>query len=247
VTFVTALFVAALGALVALPFSASAISLIPGGSINPVGTTAALSPETTGPVINDNLIDFSISALPPELTIVGGKVQNRVVENPDGNLMFSPRIRDTFNIEGGQFWITAFEVSGFAGYETDVNYRLDGLGDQGFSIVDRSLDGDDLTFTFDTPLIVDAINPPGRQQTSRFPTIVTNATNYAAVGSMTITGQLVQEDGLGGVTALSDPFTIDVAGIMAPVADPIPGVPLPAPILMLGAAFFGLVGMRRRV
>ena len=130
--------------------SASALPLAPGAVIFPTGTTSAANPDLAGVNQNDNLIQFRMDPTPgTPFTDVGGNVQNRVTENASGNLIFGPRIRDTFNIDGGTFGILGFRLEGFGTFSTDVDFRTDGLGDKGFTSVSRSNDGNIMTFRYD--------------------------------------------------------------------------------------------------
>ena len=59
------------------------------------------------------------------LTDVGGTLQNRVTARTadDDGLNFMPRIRQTFNIDGGIFAIVGLSLTGFAGFDIDADYR----------------------------------------------------------------------------------------------------------------------------
>ncbi len=238
-----ATFIVALCATLLTVPSAGAVVLAPGGVINPTGTTFAANPDLGGLVINDNVLGFRMDPTPATpLMDVGGNVQNRVVRNGSNNLIFAPRIRDTFNIDGGIFAVTAFRLEGFGTFSTDVDFRTDGLGDKGFTSVSRSVSGDIMTFRYDNPLLVDAINPPGRQEESFFPSILTDAVAFADIGLMTIFGQLVEEDASGALNPLSDLVSVTIDGIAVPVAP----VPLPGAMLLFGPALAGLVLARRQ-
>lgn len=212
-----------------------AVTLNPGGVVATSGTTFAADPDLGGTVINDNLIPFSIAPFNAFQT-VGGNVQNRVVESDNlSTLIFAPRIRDTFNIATAAPWEwIGFQLDGYAGYAVDVDFRLDGLGDVGFTSVSRSVDGDLMTFRYDTPITVDGL-APGVQEESLFPSIKTDAVNYALTGSMTIFGQSTGDD--------DTLFSVTIDGLAAPVA-PIPA-PLPALLLLGGLSGFGVLRRRR--
>lgn len=212
--------------------AAYAAPLAPGGVVFPTGTTAAARPELAGTVVNDDLIPFSFPF--GQLQSVGGDVQNRVVRS-DGlaTLIFSPQIRDTFNIAVEEFEIIGFSVSGYGGFSADVDFRTDAPGDDGPTAVSRSVDGDLLTFRYDDPLTIDGI-APGAQEESLLPVILTDAQAFQLTGRMTIFGR-----------DLADPETVlttEIGGLAVPAA-----IPLPTSLGLLAAALagLGLLGRRR--
>ena len=227
-------------AFIAAPICALAIPLAPNSVIFPGGAT--FTPANSGLVIQDELLTFRMDATPATpLTDMGGTVQNRVVQNNLDELVFMPRIRDTFNIDGGTFGITAFRLEGFGTYDLDVDYRTDGLGDKGFTSVSRSLDGNIMTYRYDSPLLIDAI-APGLQEESLFPAIVSNATHFENTGKMTIFGQLHTKNIGAPPTAIGNLISVEIAGLAVPAPAP---VPLPASFLLLGSVMAGLFGFKR--
>ncbi len=217
---------------------AFAVPLDPGTVIFPTGTTAA-DPVQGGILVvqEDNLIGFQHDPTPvTPFTNIGGEVQSRVALNPFATLTFLPRIRDTYNIDGGTFAILGFSVDGYAGYDVDVDYRTDGPGDKGFSSVSRSLTGDLMTFRFDSPLFVDSINPPGRQEESLFPSILTDATAFKNTGTMRIVGEILPLGADAPSGSADNLFSITVDGIAAPATIPVPA----AGLLLIGG--LGLLG-----
>lgn len=237
-TSATAVFLLGLGQALAAP-------LLPGDSIGLSGVTFIDSVHGgTTPVVNDGLIEFRIDPTPTTFfTDTGGNVQNRVTSNGAGTLNFMPRIRDTFNIDGGTFGIVGFEVDGFGGFSTDVAFRTDGSGTKGPSSAERSPSGDILTFSYDDPLLIDALNPPGRKEESLFPSIVTDATHFENTGSMTIFGRLYDASSGGTPDPIGSIFSVTITGIAVPTVST---VPLPASGLLLLGGLAGLIGMRRR-
>jgi hypothetical protein len=148
-------------------------------------------------------------------------------------MVFRPRIRDTFNIafvDG--FEITSFRLDGYAGWDTDVGYRTDGLGDDGPSSVSRSVDGDLLTFRYDDTLFIDGL-APGVQEESLFPYIVTDAPNYEFTGTMTIFGREARNP--------TNTFETRITGLAVPST-----IPVPAAAWLFGSGLMGLVAVARR-
>lgn len=230
-------------AFVVAAHAANAVVLAPGGVAFTTGTTAAADPTLAATVINDNLIDFRYNPSPATpLTDVGGNVQNRVASGLlTDDIFFAPRIRDTFNIDGATFSIIGFSVNGYAGIDLDVDFRTDGLGDKGIFSVSRSADGDLLTVRFEERLFVDAINPPGRQEESLFPSFRTNASGFSNTGTMTIFGEILPLAALDdSASVAANVFSFTVDGIAAPTP-----VPVPAPLLLMSAAL-GLLGWTGR-
>ncbi|KPP89428.1 MAG: PEPC-term domain secreted protein [Rhodobacteraceae bacterium HLUCCA08] len=231
----------------ALATSVLAAPLAPGGVVNPVGTTAA-DPVHGGVqfVINDSLLGFAIDPMPvTPFTNVGGNLQNRVSERPSGFLTFAPRIRDTYNIHGGVFAIVGMQLTGFAGFSTDLDYRTDGPGDKGPTSASRSADGDTITLRYSDPLRVDSLLP-GVQEDSLFPSIATDAEAFALTGTATIFGFVLDEDDFDPNLGVNQPGTlhsVTIDGVAAPIVAP---VPLPASALLLLAGLGGLIVARRR-
>lgn len=167
-------------------------------------------------------------------------MQNRVVRSDNLEpLIFAPRIRDPFNNGFAScFEVIAFTLRGFAGATlTDVDFRTDGLGDKRPRSESRSVDGDLLTFRYDDPLINDAFDPPGVQDTSFFPAINTTATRFSLTGSMTIYGRDARADPDGPLTSKT------IRGIAVPAVVPLPAS---AVLLLAGIAGLGFAGCRMR-
>ena len=220
--------IAGLAAL-ALSTTTHAIPVAPGDFEFLPGTTTGAEPDLGGGVVNDNLIPFSVAPFNVFQTI-GGNVQNRVRSSTNlGTLIFSPRIRDTFNIATTSAQITGFQIDGYGGWTTDINYLTDGSGDDGPTSVVRSVNGDLLTFSYADPLHIDGLTPPGLQEESYFPTILTEATTYATTGTMIIFGHLNEDP--------TQTFSVVIDGLAVPV-------PLPAPLALV-AIGCAVLAMRR--
>ena len=228
-----------LGAILFCAFPAFSAPVAPGAVIFPTGTSFVADSELGGLVVNDDLLNFRMDPTPATpLTDVGGRVQNRVVRSNElGSLIFNPRIRDTFNIDGGTFGIVAFRLDGYAGWDLDVDFRTDGLGDKGITSVSRSVTGDLLTLRFNDPLFIDAI-APGVQQESLFTSIKTGARRFKNTGTMTIFGNLFS-NATGSPVASGDLVSVTIDGLA------VPAVPLPAGGVLIVTAMLGLFGVRR--
>lgn len=208
---------------------AIAIPLLPDNSILLNGTIAAINPELSGSVINDNIAGYlHLQPDSPHFTF-GYEYQNRVVRSDEtGNVIIAPRLRNPFNVTSGLGLIDSFSINGYAGWDVDVNYRTDGEGDRGPTSVDRSADGDVLTFTFGFPLVIG--NLLGMvQEESFFINILTDAPEFTTTGTATLFGRnLFYPDEL---------FSASIGGIAVPASA---RVPEPSIILLLLAGFSGL-------
>ncbi len=215
---------------------ALAVPLNPGGLVFTTGTTVFASPELGGLVQQDNLLDavFISSALP--FVNASYNIQNRVQEsNTLGTLIFGPRIRDPINIGIAPiFEIIAFTVSGYNGFEVDVNYRLDGSGDKGPTSVSRSADGDLLTFRYGDSLLNDQLGG-GIRDESYFPAILTDATAFTNTGVLTLFGRDTADDP-------NDPATLQSVTITGLAAPSVAAVSLPAEglLFVFGLGLLGL-------
>ncbi len=149
---------------------AQAVNLTSGNSVPLGGTTFAARPELGGIVIEDVL--RSIGA--------GLTLQDRIVRsNIDGTLDFYWRLRNdssspiTIGDPSGN--VSARRAS-FAGFSTDVDFRIDGLGIVPPLTANRSADGSTVEFLF-SPFTLAA------GESTRFFFIKTNATTYNASGT----------------------------------------------------------------
>ncbi len=212
-------FVPVLG-LALLASASNAAPLAPGGLIGLTGTTFAANPALGGTVQDDPLVPFAIGG-----GALTGNLQDRVVLSDDlGTMIFAPRIRETSLAAGGPpLEILSISVTGYAGYTTDVDFRTDGLGDTGPDTVSRSVDGDRLNFRYSAaPLVA--------PDESRFISILTDVPAFAPIGTATIVAR---------TSPTSQPFSVTLTGINAPVPEP-----TSAGLLLGGLAV--LSGSRRR-
>ncbi len=212
--------------------TAHAVPLTPGGLVSTVGTTTGASPDLAGVPVFEDLQDFRIitADLGPFFFTVGGEIENRVVRSGNlDTLIFQPRIVSTTNIDVAidRFAVTAFRLEGFGDFATDVDFLTDGPGDKGPTAVSRSLDGDTLDFFYFDSLFIDNLSM-GLKEASFFPTILTDATNYATTGSLTVFGRdITDPDDPGPV------LMVTVDGIAVPTRASVVAVAEPASWLTL--------------
>ncbi|MBV7299683.1 PEP-CTERM sorting domain-containing protein [Enterovibrio paralichthyis] len=169
----------------------NATPITAGDSVLLPGTTVVSNPELAGTVVRDDLKPYY--DLNPDLHplfIAGHHYQDRVVQSDvTGSLIFASRLRDPINVTGRDFLIDSIVLDGYSGFQTDVFYRTDGLGDRGPTFVERSADGDDLTFLFGFPLLLQNLVQE-IQDESLFINILTDATAYNTSGTATIYGRI---------------------------------------------------------
>ncbi|TWT86296.1 hypothetical protein Mal64_38360 [Pseudobythopirellula maris] len=209
--------------LLACASSAHAAPIGAGGVAFPVGTTSAANPDFAGPVQDDPLRGFEIRDNFDNLLLTGN-LQDRVsLSDNVGTLIFAPRLRDLVSVPGGPaVRITRLQVDGYGDHAIDVEYRTDGSGDVGPGTVVRSFDSNSLRFHYD----LDPILPPDE---SYFPSVFTDATDFAPIGVATITAEVI-----GGGT-----YTATIHGVNVPV-------PEPTGCLLLTAGLTAAATCRRR-
>ncbi|GMQ84050.1 MAG: hypothetical protein BMS9Abin06_0802 [Gammaproteobacteria bacterium] len=203
-----------------------AVSVVPGSTVALSGTTYTANPDLGGAIIRDQLIPFQVTDTLGTV-ILSGNVQDRVVRSTNtGNLIFAPRLRDLTN-PANVAWVMGFQMNGFDGFTTDIDYRTDGQGDIGPKNVDRDLTGSALTYGYgyDTTLIV----PPDE---GYFLSVLTDATAFDLSGQFTI---FVQNDFGANV------FSTSLRDVAAPST-----VPVPAAVWLFGSGLVGMLGVGRR-
>ncbi|YCM46446.1 S8/S53 family peptidase [Verrucomicrobiaceae bacterium 227] len=138
-------------------------NLPPGGSVDTNGTTFAACPEVGGTIIRDQLIPFEVRHPTLNTVLMTGRVQDRVIRNSAGRMVFSSQLRDLAN-PNGTAWVSQVRYYGFEGLTLGVEYRTDGSGQIGPRSISRSADGDRLTANHGVDLIV----PPDGQRALSF-------------------------------------------------------------------------------
>lgn len=208
-----------------LAINASAAIVAPGDSAFMPGTSLSGTPELDGSVIYENSLIYDLD--PNPLWLVGHPdVKNKVIQsNLANSLVFSLHLLGRLNTTSDDVLIDSVSLNGYAGWQTDVHYRTDAVGDRGPTFVERSADGDNLLFTFGFPLFLgNLVQEVGEES---YPIeILTNADFYDTTGRATIRGRTV---------AGNIPLQVSIAGLAVPTA-----VPLPASfsLFLAGIGFF---------
>jgi|GEM_PF-1981985 len=188
--------------------SAELPSLPPGGTVTPSGVRFSNCPDVGGGVIRDALIDFEVRHSSLDTVLLTGRLQDRVVRNSSGNLVYSPRLRD-LESPNGTAWIDEVVFTGFEGMTLRADYRVDGLGQVAPNTISRSSNGDTITVSHGNSLIV----PPEEQ---RFIQFLSTETDFDLTGTVRIT---VRNDFGAGA------FTTTIQGTAARPTPPPPALP----------------------
>ncbi|MCG8055306.1 MAG: VPLPA-CTERM sorting domain-containing protein [Candidatus Thiodiazotropha endolucinida] len=203
---------------------ASSAILSPGSSITLSGTTSTIDPDLAGTIIHEYLIGFEVTD-PSGDTLLTGNYLDRVIRSNNTNqLIFSGRIQDLAVTSENSLGIYDWLVTGFSGYQTDVDYRSDDIGDLAPDQATRLNDGNDILFDFPTEL-----EPP---ESSLFSSIATDAARFDLSGSAFF--------GIEDFVNDTD-YLLELNGIAAPSP-----VPLPAAFWLFGSAMIGLIGFQRQ-
>ena len=114
---------------IATSAQAASIFLPPGGFAPLVGTKSVWEPDLAGTVIRDQLLSFEIRNAAGAL-LYRARLQDRVVRSAaTGKLHLYQRIRDAAPALPGR--VTSIRSMDFGGWNTWVEYRIDGLGNVG--------------------------------------------------------------------------------------------------------------------
>ena len=101
-----------------------------------------------------------------------------------------------------------------------------------------------MTIRYDDLILVDSLNPLGRQEESLFMSILTDATDHDASGTMTIFTEIIPANTGSPSGIPGNLFSFTVAGISAPL-QAVPAVPVPASMALFGTGLFAFGAMRR--
>ncbi len=133
--------------------AALAVPAHPGDVVNLNGTTSAAEPWLGGPAVD------SVNAVPFTVLSAGGSpvFQGTFTSEPGrsdimGTIRIRYRLRDMEAV--GDRRVFRVEILGFAGLQTNVDYRTDGVGDIGPNLASRTNgDGAQMNFIFSNPLL----------------------------------------------------------------------------------------------
>ncbi|MBB6431689.1 PEP-CTERM sorting domain-containing protein [Algisphaera agarilytica] len=216
----------AAASLFALPTADAAPLNIPGCVAALPGTTVAAEPQLAGTVIHDEIRALNFVGDPMDPTTgYATSLQIRVVRSSlDNTLDFYYRF---LNNDEFTFPLGSVDAFGFQGYDANVNYRTDGLGDTAPTTALRSVgDGDGIRFAFSAGTIVPP-DLPGANNSTRFMFIDTQATEFDMNGHINVHAGL----------ANFDPALATLMNTPRPIPEP-----ASLAILTIGGA---LIGQRR--
>ncbi len=193
---------------------ALAVNMAPGAFVSPLpGTTSALEPQLAGVVVEDGSQTYSgtftTTNEPWEV-----QVNDRVILSTDGTYDFYYRI--TILQKPATYPMTA-NRDGFAGYNTNVGWRIDSAGTLSPNSGTRTGDGDTILWDF-------GFNAPINELTKSL-FVDTNATQYALNSE--------------GVIDFSPSFNVNGRAIFATFG---PAVPEPVSLSLVAV---GAMAMRR--
>jgi len=181
----------------ALSLSAAALAVPaqPGDVVNLNGTTAAAEPWLSGPSSGGaNVIPFTVLDSGGNPVFQGTFTSEPGTSDTLGTLRIRYRVRDMQAI--GNRRVARVELFGFAGLQTNVDYRTDGLGDVGPNLASRTNGtGTQISFIYSNPLFTPNLD-------SYYFHVFSNATAF-------------REDGLGRVVLNTGEFAV-ISGVHVP-------------------------------
>lgn len=184
--------VCALAGVIATATTALAVPAHPGDVVNLNGTTSAAEPWLAGSAVD------SVNEIPFTVVDAGGSpiFQGVFTSEPSasdilGTIRIRYRLRDMQAI--GARRVVRVEILGFAGFQTNVDYRTDGVGDLGPNLASRTNgDGAQVSFLFANPFLTPNLD-------SRYFHVHTNATLFREIGLARIVLNTNESVIVGGV------------------------------------------------
>ncbi len=195
-------------AAVAVCGSALAVPLAPGDQVNLNGTTSAQNSWYAG--VNQDgtqIVPFTIRDAQNNPVFQGTFTAAAARSFELGTIRMRYRLRDMQVI--GNRAISYIEINGYGGLQTNVDYSLDGLGDNGPSQAQRNASGVRLTYVFNPLLLA--------SQDSYFFWAFTNGTSFADIGQARIvlnTGESVVLDDVRVATLTDCPGDTNGDGVI---------------------------------
>ena len=207
-----------------LATSTHAVTLNPGETVSLSGTTAILSPETAGSILEEQISNFTVEI---DGKMVTGAVSQRLRNFGVFGLLVDYKIT-SFDDQGLGLQVQGLNTQDFFGVEfspLDVDYRLDETGDI-FPVTAslRAGFGGPVEFDF-------GFNPLLSGETSRWMFVGDPNNDLVVFGGFG--AQLLMRDATGA--QFSIPFESYVTFI-----------PIPAAVWLFGSGLIGLIGAARR-
>ena len=226
-------------------FQAGAVPVLPGDYVHLFGTDPVSNPDLAGPIIQNVTAPWeqylaSINPSGPDIGAGGTVISQAVQSAALARMIFGSQIKLDYNeSDFNQFTVTDFTLTGYAGWTTDVDFRVDGGGSL-LQLVHRSADGDSLQFILGNPGLTADPMTTGLNLKSAFTSILTDAEGYLMTGTMLIHGYPTTDPEFG--------TTLLITGLPVPYYKemPVSTVPLPATLPLMLAGLGALLGMARR-
>lgn len=187
--------------------SASVVDLFAGDTVGLSGITSAEDPSLAGVVTMDFAQEFEVGD--PAGGRLTGILQSRVlIRNDTGELDFMWRIRDLHSETNS---ISSIVFSGYDGWDVEVEWRADGLGDVAPAFASRTADDDSIGFLFESPYL-------SAPHESRFMLARTHAMDFDLIGTARInlaSGESVVLSTFAPVPTPGSLFIMGSAGVIA--------------------------------